>query len=470
MRSGNLPARYEVNTICPSVTATTDISSGASVLYVDKAPELFPDSGTLRIRQTDSASTADIEYVNYTGTTSFKQDVIATEAAGNTIQVASSSGLQGNGVQTIRFDRPFSNIVANRTYYVATVPNATSFTITETPSSSTPISLLAQTGSALSPLAVAESGAFTGVTREQAGATTTMNTSDGSPSITVASSTGIQVGQLVVGDGIPDNATVEDITGTTIVLSQAATATATGEDVTFPPLGTGAASAFTFSDTRPIGIELLKPTSVPQISHWGSSVIMEGEYDEDRAYIYSVGTKTGRNVSSGATKGILALRVSPAVDNGRTGPFGARELVNRMQLVMRDCQIVANGVFFVELLLNPQCDTSATWQDVGGTSLAQYAVLANNAELVGGEVVYAFYAGDAGGFGAGASTVPLTDVKEISNCILGGGKSTLDDTFPTGIFPDGPEVLAVRVTNIAGGFGSGARSADFKFSWTEAQA
>ena len=64
----------------------------------------------------------------------------------------------------------------------------------------------------------------------------------------------------------------------------------------------------------------------------------------------------------------------------------------------------------------------------------------------------------------------LTDVKEISNCILGGGKSTLDDTFPTGIFPDGPEVLAVRVTNIAGGFGSGSRSADFKFSWTEAQA
>ena len=470
MRSGNLPARYEVNTICPSVTATTDISSGASVLYVDKAPELFPDSGTLRIRQTDSASTADIEYVNYTGTTSFKQDVIATEAAGNTIQVASSSGLQGNGVQTIRFDRPFSNIVADRTYYVATVPNATSFTITETPSSSTPISLLAQTGSSLSPLSVAESGAFTGVTREQAGATTTMNTSDGSPSIIVASSTGIQIGQLVVGDGIPDNATVEDITGTTIILSQAATATATGADVTFPQLGTGAASAFTFSETRPIGIELLKPTSVPQISHWGSSVIMEGEYDEDRAYIYSVGTKTGRNVSSGATKGILALRVAPAVDNGLTGGFGARELVNRMQLVMRDCQIVANGVFFVELLLNPQCDTSATWEDVGGTSLAQYAVLGNNAELVGGEVVYAFYAGDAGGFGAGASTVPLTEVKEISNCILGGGKSTLDDAFPTGIFPDGPEVLAVRVTNIAGGFGNQARSADFKFSWTEAQA
>ena len=78
MRSGNLPARYEVNTICPSVTATKSFGSSDGTIYVDKAPELFPDSGTLRIRQTDSATTADIEYVNYTGTTSFKQDVIAT--------------------------------------------------------------------------------------------------------------------------------------------------------------------------------------------------------------------------------------------------------------------------------------------------------------------------------------------------------------------------------------------------------
>ena len=128
---------------------------------------------------------------------------------------------------------------------------------------------------------------------------------------------------------------------------------------------------------------------------------------------------------------------------------------------MRDCQIVANGVFFVELVLNPTVTIQAEWEPVGGTSLAQYAELNNNCELVGGEVVYAFYAGDAGGFGAGASTVPLDDVKEISNSVLGGGGANLvvaSGANPTGVFPDGPEVLAVRVTNIAGGFGSGNRT------------
>ena len=201
---------------------------------------------------------------------------------------------------------------------------------------------------------------------------------------------------------------------------------------------------------------------------------MDGEYDEDRAYIYSVGTRTGRTISSGVTKAILGLRLAPTVDNGITGTqLGDRELVNRMQLVMRDCQIVTNGVFFVELVLNPTVTIQAEWEPVGGTSLAQYAELNTNCELVGGEVVYAFYAGDAGGFGAGASTVPLDDVKELSNSVLGGGGTNLvvaSGANPTGVFPDGPEVLAVRVTNIAGGFGSGSRSADFKFSWTEAQA
>jgi len=472
MRSGNLPARYEVNTICPRVSTAKSISNADSVIYCSKSLSKFPSSGTLRVKQTGSATSADTEYVNYTGKTDFVQDIISTESSGNTFIVASSSGLQPNGVQTITFDRPFGNIVAGKVYYIATVPNGTSFTITETPSSSTPISITAVTGSALSPIAIAESGVFTGITREQAGATPTINTTDGSAIVVASSSVGIQVGQHIIAAGVPDDADVVSINGTNIKLSKAAVTTASGVSAVFPPLGSGSATTFTYSTTRPTGVELLKPTSVPQISHWGSSVIMDGEFDEDRAYIYSIGTKTGRTVSSGATKAILAMRVSPAVDNGIVGSFGSRELINRMQLVMKVCQIVANGVFFVELVLNPTVTIAATWENVGGTSLAQYAELNNNCELVGGEVIYAFYAGDAGGFGAGASTVDLGDVKEVSNSILGGGLDQLivDTGNPTGVFPDGPEVLAVRVTNIAGGFGNNSRSADFKFSWTEAQA
>jgi len=138
-----------------------------------------------------------------------------------------------------------------------------------------------------------------------------------------------------------------------------------------------------------------------------------------------------------------------------------------MQLVLRGAEIAANGPFFVELLLNPTVDTAATWQNVGGTSLAQYAVLNDAAETQDGEVIFGFFVD------AGVASYDLSDVKEISNSILGGGIDQFiakSGANPTGIFPDGPEVLVVRVTNIAGGRGSQNRSADARFSWTEAQA
>jgi hypothetical protein len=465
MRSGNLPARYEVNTIPPATVTTTTVSNSASRLYVANAPLNFPPSGTLRIKQSTSATDGIYEYVNYTSKFSWVKDVILVNSGNNTVEVDSTVGLVAGGVQTVRFDRPFSNIVANKTYYIATIPNSTTFTLTETPGSSTPIALTSATGSALSPLAIVQSGYFDNLTREQGGATgvTITTGSSGVSTGTVSSATGIQKGQRVIGSGIPADTFVHSISGTTITLSKAVTS-ANPTGVTFSAMGSnGAGTVFTFSETRPISVELLQATSVPSISHWGSSVIMEGRYDEDRAYVYTVGTKTQRTIGNGQTRAILALRVSPSVDNGIQGNFGTRELINRMQLVLRQVDISATGKFFVELVLNPRPDANNNWLPVGGTSLAQYAVLSTNTDLLGGEVIYGFYADND------VKSYDLGDVKEISNCILGGGTENYNSTTPpnpTGIFPDGPEVLAVRVTNIAGG----QRSVDARFSWTEAQA
>jgi len=485
MRSGNLPARYEVNTVCPQATATKSFTDTATTIYVDRAPYGFPDSGTLRIRQTTSATAANTEYVNYTGTTKFQQDVISVISGNNSITVGSTTGLQGGGVQTITFDRPFSNIVSAKTYYVATVLSSTAFTITDTPGSSLPISLLDETGSALSPLSVALSGAFTGLTREQAGASgINMTIADGASTGTVSSATGIQKGQRVIGPDIPDDTFVHSISGTSIALSKAVTA-ANPTNVRFAAMGSGTASAFTYSATQPISLELIAATSVPQISHWGSSVIMEGLYDDDRAYVYTVGTRTGRELNSGDTRALLAIRVAPSVDNGIADDFGRRELINRMQLVLRAAEVSTNGSLFVEIILNPSITaendagfTGIEWRDVGGTSLAQYARLTDilftsgsttslDGRLEGGEVIYGFYAGD------GVASYDLSRVKEISNSILGGGTENMNKVVganPTGMFPDGPEVIAIQVTNIAGGRGSNRRAADVRISWTEAQA
>jgi hypothetical protein len=462
MRSGNLPARYEVNTIASSTTTTKTLSSGETTMYVAEAPTKFPTSGTLRVKSSTSATAGAQEYVNYTGKTEFIQDVISVDA-GNVITVASTTGLAPGGQQTIVFDVPFSNISANKTYFIATVPSSTTFQITDVQGSSTGLTLTQQVGSALSPLARAQSGAFTGLTREGAGATgRNLTMVAGQSSGTVSSAAGIQKGQRVIGSDVPADTFVHSISGTNIVLSKAVTS-ANPTGITFSPLGAGSAQTFTYSATQPTSVELISATSVPDISHWGSSVIMDGRLDEDRAYVYTVGTKTQRNISSGQTRAILALRVAPSIDNGIQGNFGSRELINRMQLVLRQVDISATGKFFVELVLNPRPDVNNTWLPVGGTSLAQYSVLSTNTDLLGGEVIFGFYADND------VKSYDLADVKEISNSILGGGFDNYNTSTapnPTGIFPDGPEVLAVRVTNIAGG----NRSVDARFSWTEAQA
>ena len=462
MRSGNLPARYEVNTLPPSTVTTKTLSNADTTLYVAAAPTHFPSSGTLRIKRTTGSTTGVQEYVNYTGKNVFQQDVINV-LAGDVIEVASTTGLTPGGQQTISFDTPFSNVVSNKTYYVAAVPSATTFKITNTIGDSTGIALTQQVGSAISPLARASAGSFTGLTREAAGATgVSLTMASGSSTGTVSSGTGIQKGQRVIGSGVPADTFVHSISGTNIQLSNAVTS-ANPTGVIFSPLGTGGAQTFTYDATQPASVELLAATSVPQISHWGSSVIMDGRYDDDRAYVYTVGTRTQRNITSGQTRAVLALRVAPSVDNGIPGNFGTRELVNRMQLVLRQVDISATGKFFCELVLNPVPDTDNIWLPVGGTSLAQYAVLTESTDLVGGEVIFGFYVDND------VKAYDLHDVKEISNSILGGGTSNYASTTapaPTGIFPDGPEVLAVRVTNIAGG----QRSVDARFSWTEAQA
>jgi len=471
MRSGNLPARYEVNTIPPATVTTKTFSNADTTMYVAAAPTHFPDAGTLRVKRTTGSTTGVQEYINYTGKNVFQQDVVNV-LAGDVIEVASTSGLSPGGQQTISFDIPFSNIVARKTYYVAAVPSATTFKITDTIGDSTGISLTQQVGSALSPLSRASAGSFTGITREQAGATgINLTMASGSSVGTVSSSTGIQKGQRLYGVGIPAETYVHTISGTSITLSRAVT-TANPTGILFSALGAGSAQTFTYDATQPTSVELIQATSVPQISHWGSSVIMDGRYDDDRAYVYTVGTKLRRSIGTGGnkTRSVLALRLAPSVDNGIIGNFGTRELVNRMQLVLRSMDVLSEGQFFVELVLNPIPTSTVDWEPVGGTSLAQYSDMngQSNIDFVGGEVIYGFYAG-----GATDAAVPesysLSDVKEISNSILGGGTDSYENTSspnPSGIFPDGPEVVGIRVTNI----GSSSAKIDARISWTEAQA
>jgi hypothetical protein len=223
------------------------------------------------------------------------------------------------------------------------------------------------------------------------------------------------------------------------------------------------AQTFTYSATNPTAVELLTPQAASTISHWGSSVIMDGRYDDDRSFVFSVGSLTSiANVAQNVRQPIMSIRLAPSVDNGLTGLIGVREILNRMQLTPRgvDCYTVGTA-FRIDLILNPRL-SSGTWASVGGSSLAQYIFHTQGATAAGGEVIYSFFTN----VGA-ATSQDLALVRDLGTSILSGGNSTTASLTQTNLYPDGPDVLTVCCTNITN---QGTNTINSRLSWTEAQA
>jgi hypothetical protein len=122
------------------------------------------------------------------------------------------------------------------------------------------------------------------------------------------------------------------------------------------------------------GVILLSNTITPLISHWGSAFITDGQFDEDRGYLFSY-SETGVSIST-TRKTAFMLRLAPSVSNALVGDLGERELLNRAQLLLDGIEITSqdgSGGIVVEGLLNPQNypenPDSVQWQ--GLQSLAQ---------------------------------------------------------------------------------------------------
>jgi len=308
---------------------------------------------------------------------------------------------------------------------------------------------------------------FTGLTRAQSGSTggVTVSITNGTNTGTVSSAAGIQVGQRVISSNFPDGTYVSAISGTTLTFTQAATVTnPTG--VLFAPMGMASPQAFTISATAPVMVELAFPSYSSQISHWGTSVIMDGRYDDDKSLVFTYGQTTFTNISAGATKALFSIRVAPSVDNGVAANFGTRELVNRMQLVLVSLGITTRTLtpnMLVTAVLNGIPSSATAWTNavnnatgVANSSLAQVANYAGGSTTVsGGEVTGGF-------FTQGTSTLELDKVRDLGNSILGGGGANAN----TNIYPDGPDVLTIVVTNTS----SSAIDVQGRLSWTEAQA
>jgi hypothetical protein len=375
MRSGNLPARYETNTVPVYTKITSTLASGATSLSV-ASTAAFNDSGTITVRN-------------------------------------------GSQVETMNYSSK----------------NATTFQgLTRGRTGNSSINLTILSGSSVG--TVVDAGDLTDV----------------------------QIGQRVISPSFPVGTFVTDITGSVITFSKAAT-TANPTAVIFAPMSS-VDQTFTYSETAPVIVENAYPEFSPTVSHWGTSVIMDGGYDDDKSLVFTYGQRNTVTIAAGETRSLFSIRIAPSVDNGIIAPFGGREIVNRMQLILRslDVSARATGNFLVRAVLNgtPAAGIQQWTDAIGGvgaqsnSSLAQIADFsARDIPIFGGEVVAGYYV-------AGTGTLDLSLVRELGNSILGGGSAKINEQ----IYPDGPDVLTIIVTNV------GAASAQIlgRISWTEAQA
>jgi formylmethanofuran dehydrogenase subunit D len=375
MRSGNLPARYETNTVPVYTKITSTLSTSATTLSVASTAS-FKNSGTITVR-----SGTKVEIMNYSSKT-------AT--------------------------------------------------------------------------------AFNGITRaKQGNPSVTLTIALGSSSGTVATIgdlANVQIGQRVISGSFPTGTFVTNISGSVITFSKAAT-TANPTGVTFAPMS-AIEQSFTYSATAPVIVENAYPEFSPTVSHWGTSVIMDGGYDDDKSLVFTYGQRSTITIAAGDTRSLFSIRVAPSVDNGLTAEYGGREIVNRMQLILRSLEVSSrtSGNFLVRAVLNGIPASTQQWTDaIGGvgaqanSSLAQVADYSNrDIPIFGGEIV-------AGYFVSGTGSLDLSLVRELGNSILGGGSNNVNEQ----IYPDGPDVLTIVVTNVGA---TGSAQLLGRISWTEAQA
>ena len=106
------------------------------------------------------------------------------------------------------------------------------------------------------------------------------------------------------------------------------------------------------------GVILVGCTASPTINHWGSALLTDGYFDEDRGYLFSYAA-TGLSIST-TKRTAFMIRLAPSVSNAIVGDLGDRDLLNRAQLLLKEISITINaqnvgdqGAIIIEGVLNP---------------------------------------------------------------------------------------------------------------------
>jgi hypothetical protein len=188
--------------------------------------------------------------------------------------------------------------------------------------------------------------------------------------------------------GYPVNIAQRRASITNVYPDQPFTFSGTTTPVTFTP----DSSITGVGGNAQVAVQSILQNCAPIISHWGSSVMMDGRFDNDVNFIFTGGMTKLLAVNAGVTRPLLAVRLAPSVDNAIARNFGVRELVNRMQLQMNSIGVSTNGQFRIDGILNPAQilynnytpgNLTATRSSVSGTAGLNFITIGDTTGTVG---------------------------------------------------------------------------------------
>jgi hypothetical protein len=176
-----------------------------------------------------------------------------------------------------------------------------------------------------------------------------------------------------------------------------------------------------------VAVSLLDCTSSPTLNHWGSAVIMDGGFDQDRGYAFTFSRNNmALPTSVGAKSTVFLMRLAPSVSNTIIGDIGQRDLINRAQLILENMIVnVTGGRFQIDGILNPTNVNSGSieWIDLNAEnngnqpSFTQFATAFKFNDGATGGVVGALR-NELGGMGR-SGLAPSTGARYINYAKLG---------------------------------------------------
>jgi hypothetical protein len=206
------------------------------------------------------------------------------------------------------------------------------------------------------------------------------------------------------------------------------------------------------------GVILISNTCVPLVSHWGSAVIMDGNFNGDEGFSFTYNRSNyGLPATTGASQTAFLMRLAPSVSNSIIGDLGQRDLINRAQLTLETLTVnVSAGRYLVTGILNPNNIDSANtvWSglnNAGGgfqPSFTQFAVAPRyNNETTGG--VQAAPLNTTGGFTRSGTMVLSGSVRTFSGLALTNVSSSGSTANVTVQLSAGRTTYATNTTSIS---------------------